>query len=197
MQRVVFKLIISVLLAESWGGAYARAELMLSLSSSANLEALSVNQIVSFDVRLSGLANPQELDYLAATISFTDNLWGIPTVEAGAIVPDPLDFLSSTSAGLADAAFLASSSDATNHICTDGIFFTFQTQVLKPGDGRIGFSWVDATEFNASDPDTSIPLDIATGSSLDVRVVSEPTMLFLMTTAATVAAPFFLKRRKP
>jgi hypothetical protein len=147
------------------------------------------------------LANGQELDSLYATIHYTDALLGPPTVVKGAILPqplsDPADFVSAEDAGLADASFLTFSPDSAHHIQTDGVFFSFETEVMALGAGQLWFNYVDASQFNPDAPENPIFITPAMGPALDFRaVVPEPAAWVLLAAAGLAAVPYFLKRRR-
>src|SRR4051794_5533059 len=87
------------------GTHVSRAEPMLFFSTTArDLNNLTVGQSISFDVNLSGINGPTDnLDLLAATVTFDGELLGTPSIHPGSIVPDQTGFLSAAMPGLADA----------------------------------------------------------------------------------------------
>jgi hypothetical protein len=173
----------------------AHAAPKLSITSSSVLDALPVGHAVTFHVELSDLAVGQELDFLAATVNYTGALLGPPTITKGGILPqplaDPADFTFDAAAGLADASFLTFSPDSAAHISTNGVFFSFDAQVLKAGAGSLSLTYVDAS----LSPNT--PEDVTAGAALNFRAVDvpEPAAWLLVATAAIAAFPYVVLRR--
>jgi hypothetical protein len=102
------RIIAIALLASAWllQGPSARADLQLSItqdpSSTADLNALTPGEQVTFDVTLSGLdvAGGQTIGTLGGTVTFDQSLLGTAlSITAGGIVPDPTGFLNSFSNG--------------------------------------------------------------------------------------------------
>ncbi len=103
-------------------------------SSTANLNALTAGQSVTFDVNLSGLdiANGQALGSLEGTVAFDGSLLGQPvSISPGSIV-DPTGFLPASNPGLADGSYLYLFSDSNALITQNGTFYSF-TVVVQPG----------------------------------------------------------------
>jgi hypothetical protein len=177
-----------------------QADVLLSLNSLQNLQALPVGQLVTFQVQLTGLPAGEQLDSLAATVHYTSSLLGAPTVHQGAIIPqpvfDPQDFLSDASAGVADATFLTAGLQSAYHIGSNGVSFSFDAQVLQAGTGHLSFDFVDASQFNSADPNHPFFFTPATGSALDfTAVVPEPSAWILLGTAFLAVTVYGLKRR--
>lgn len=178
----------------------AQADLMLSLTSSVNLDALPVHQPVTFDVWLSGLETGQELSALAATIAYT-NL-GSSSISWGGIVPGTGD-LDSNGDGQADASFFAGGSQSADRICGGGIFFSFEAVVQNLGEGELRFSYASASQFDpprdfsSNDEDNPVVCDPVIGSVLKFTAVEvpEPSTWVLLVTVALAAVSFCFKRR--
>lgn len=121
--------------------AAASAAPMLSLSSSADLAHLTPGTPFTVDVLLSGLPSGAALSELSATVKFDQAVFGAPTsITPGLIVPqplaDPLDFLSASAPGLADASFNTFSTSAATQVTSNGVFyhFTLTPQTTGAGD---------------------------------------------------------------
>lgn len=155
--------------------APGQAEVLLSLSSPADVNHLTVGQSVTFNVDLSGL-DPQDpgtyLSFLDATVQYDNILLSPSTVMVGSIVPDATNFtgtgLSNKADGLYDGVFAASPSDP---ISTNGTFFSFTATTLAAGDGTITFESdaatlaVDPTQTTQFNPDTrSLSFHIEAGA---------------------------------
>src|SRR5689334_2067271 len=107
----------------------SRADFVLSLSSTADVNHLQVGDTVTFDVGLSGvtIGDPTTyLSYLAATIGYDSSLLSPnPFVSPGAIISDPSGFVGTgypaAADGYYDGVFISSTP-----ISQDGTFFSFQ-----------------------------------------------------------------------
>jgi|GEM_PF-2970783 len=157
---------------------HAQGDPSLGLFSPApDLNTLVVGQAITFSVQLSELEVSQELDSLAATVTYDGSLLSVPSISPGAIIPDPLDdaldFLTLEETGLADATFMTFGINQPDHIVADGAFFSFDVVALAAGSGSVSFDFVSATEFNPLDPFDPIPLLIGVGPALSFTVVSE------------------------
>src|SRR5205823_7657882 len=87
----------------------ARADLLLTVtedaSSTADLNALTPGQQVTFDVTLSGLTT-ETIGTLGATLNFEETLLGTPlSITPGSIVPDASAFLPGPGPGVADGSY--------------------------------------------------------------------------------------------
>ena len=189
MRRVIFYAMVRFLVGVS---SMAKAELILSLTSSTDPLALPVGHSVTFYVNLSGLSQGQDLDLLAATIKYNGTFLTPSPVVKGAIIPSPLnnnsDFLSDPNAGLADATFSTSSTDPAHHISNNGVFFSFDAQVTEAGVGDLSF---DVAYANPDPNDPSL-----VGQSLHVATSTpEPSTWVLLGTAALAAVACCLARR--
>ena len=165
---------IVVIAALPFAAARTHAAVALSLGSdAAELGQLSIGVPVNFSVELSGLTGGQELDGLFATVGFDGALLGTPTtLTAGPIVPQALDFLTVTQPGLADGAFQTLSTQTTDHISTEGTFYSFQVTPQNTGTGTVSFQFVDAFQFNNSNPNAPINIGADAGASLNFTVSS-------------------------
>jgi len=188
-------------------GSIANAAPTLRLTSSADLQALRVNQTVTFEVYLSGLESDQELDSLGATISYSDHLIS-STITLGDIIPSSGDVFPDAS-GPISVLFMAGGDESTDRIRTPaagGLFFSFDVVVQhRLGQGSLVFDYADAsqaapTSLYYSSSDDEYPLYCycgpATGSTLEFNVVPEPSQWVLMMAAGLGAAAYFLMRRK-
>jgi hypothetical protein len=93
------------------------------------------------------------------------------------VVPNPLhnalDFVSQTDIGLADAAFATLGTQSANHISSPGVFYSFQVTPLAPGNGMIGLSFVDASQFNTIDPNQPLLIGAVASAPLSFTVLSD------------------------
>jgi hypothetical protein len=195
--------LIAIFLILGWGylGGLEAHAISISLESIENPQTVKVGDAVTFQVKLSGLENNQELDLLGVTIEYNGWLFGLPTISKGEIVPDPFadtkNFFTAPDKGLADASFKSSTSNTNRiyHIRSDGVFFSFQAEATHVGDGQVSVDVAYAMQFNSSHPENSTELDVGTGPALDVSVTPEPSVFVLLITAALAAAAYGLKQR--
>jgi len=170
---------VSAMAAMLCATSSVHAQVNLSLESNgANLSQLRVGDTATIEVRLGGLQSGQELDALSATILYDETLLSAPSVSHGPIVPDPLadpfDFLVWEEPGIAEGAFLTMGTESSDHVLSNGTFFSFEITVLGVGSGDFVFDFVDASEFNSADPFDPIPLTPSMGPPLQFTVVPEP-----------------------
>jgi len=163
--------------------ASASAQPALTLQAPSTVmqgETLTVNVV------LSGLQAGEQLDSLAATVNLTGAFSASPVIATGSIIPDPLDdsgdVALTADSGLADYSFLTFGIDSVDHISDNGLFFSFDIDANTLGSGAVEFDFVDATFFNASDPNNPTPASLSTGASLNINVVAipEPTTAVLV-----------------
>jgi hypothetical protein len=145
-----------------------QASVTLSLSTADDLSALGLGESVTINVDLSGLVAGDELEFLAATITFDDAVFGTPTaINPGAVIPDVTGFFASAFPGIADGLFDALFSTSGDPITTNGTFYSFDLTVVGTGSGVIGFDFVDA-QLVADLPD---PTPVDTGAALAFSTV--------------------------
>ena len=170
----------------------ATAQPVLSLgSTSANREPIEVDQSITIDVNLTGLADGDALDFLAATVEFDDSLFGTPLITVGDIVPDPEGFLGIADPDLADGSFDAFFTlSGVDSISANGRFFRFTTTALAEGSGTFTVTFADAMGVNAN----ADPIDGAdAGAPLTFTVVvPEPATALLLAVPAVLG----LRRRR-
>lgn len=176
-----------------------RADYVLSLSTSADVNHLQLGESVTFDVSLSGI-DPNNSDtylsYLAATVSYDNSLLSSPSaVNPGAIVPDLTGFfgtpLSNAADALYDGVYVASTP-----ISSSGAFFSFQVTATAVGSGTLSFSADAATLANASPqnpqltPDT-VSLDFTIEAGGPGTAVPEPPPFVLLISSFLGGLLFF------
>lgn len=177
----------------------ARADLVLGFSSDApDPLHIAVDQIVTFQVLLTGLGdsgNPSELSELGVDVAYDSTLFGMPTVSAGAIVPDPSidSFTPVEIAGSAGAVYDTIFSGAMN-ISADGIFFTFTVKALRAGSGTLGFS-PSPSAFDSSNDPVTLDSSATYAFSISSQAVPEPSSLVLLSVALCGAASRKVIRR--
>lgn len=125
-------------------GRASAGPLLFTLSSPDDLGSLTVGQTAHFDITLSGLAAVEQLVTLTGGVTFNTPLLGAPTaVHAGSIVPHPLanllDFQTFSAPGEADASFLTFSSNTSEQIISNGIFYGFDVEARTAGTGTLQF----------------------------------------------------------
>lgn len=181
----------------------AYGQISFSLSSPDNLNNLTVGSTATFHVSLSGVTSGQELDSAAAVVLFDSSLLDVTSITAGAIVPNPLsnplDFVSGSAPGLADATFFTLSPTTAHHLLADGVLFSFQAEVLGAGNGSVSFDFVDATEFTGSGPQGTLSA-VASQPLNFISVVPEPSSVALALGSIAVLAWIFgvnAKRKLP
>lgn len=157
-------------------GQSASAGVILSLSSSTNFDALAPGSTATIDVVLSGLNPGDELDFLAATVSFDTGILGSPTISPGAIIPDDAGFLSFASPGIADANYDNLFVFLLPKITSNGIFFSFDVTPINYGRGTFTFDFVDSIGFDGSF--NALPIVVA-GPDVPFASVPEPTPFIL------------------
>jgi hypothetical protein len=168
--------------------ASGRAEYILSLSTSADVNHLQLGESVTFDVSLSGIDpsnSGTDLSYLAATIGYDNNLISPnPIVAPAMIIPNRSGFVGTgfpTAAdGYYDGVYLASTP-----ISQDGTFFSFQVTTLQAGSGTLSFTATAATlasDSNQNDQFTpqTIGLNFTIEASGPGTVVPEPPTFVLL-----------------
>jgi hypothetical protein len=154
----------------------ARADLLLTASedpsSTANLNALTPGQQVTFDVNLSGLTGGQQIGTLGATLIFDQNLLGTPlAINPGAIIPDTSGFVTSPGGGVADASYSFIFANSSAPITSNGGFFTFTVAAQNTsGSGSVSFSFVGASDTSFNN------ITINAGSALPFQVVATSTV---------------------
>jgi hypothetical protein len=149
----------------------ARADFVLSIESSADVNHLAVGQAVAFDVRLAGI-DPADantfLNYLAATTQYDSTLLSVTAaVTPGAIAADPLNFLGTPLSGGADGLYDGVFLNSPTPISDSGTFYSFTVTTLRAGTGTLSFSAAAATLL--SDPDQNNQFT-PTLTSLDITV---------------------------
>jgi hypothetical protein len=156
--------------------AICEAGLIIDLSTSDNLTDIAIGQSVTLNVNLSGVLLGDELNFLGATVTYDSSRFGLPTINAGSIVPnplnDPLDFGTAPAAGIADAYFLTFGTNAAEHITSNGVFFSFSATALSSGPGSFSLQFVDAGTFDPTDPFTPITQLVDSGANLNYQVNS-------------------------
>ena len=196
MTRPLFCLVVTIVVGLA-AAASAQGQVSLSLESSGvNLSQLRVGDTATIEVRLSGLQAGQELDALSATIIYEDLLLSSPVIASGPIIPDPLDdpwdFITLADPGHAEGSFLTFGTDTAAHVTSNGVFFTFDVTATDVGAGAFSFDFVDATQFNSSDPFDPIYVPVDAGEPLAFTVVPEP-VSFMLVAIGTI---LLLMRRK-
>lgn len=150
----------------------------ISLSSAADLQSLAIGTPVTISVSVSGIEPGQTLSLLGATVVFDGLLFSLPSITPGAIVPnplsDPLDFLSSSDLGLADASFFTFSTSPMEQVSANGEFYSFTVTPQQEGSGTFEFSFVDAGAFDPENPEVPAYIDIEAGLPLSFQIVTVP-----------------------
>ena len=161
-----------------------------------DVDRLLVGQTVEIAVNLDELPEGTQLDSLATSVKFDGELLGVPSIQAGEILPDPLnepgDFLVSEDVGLADAAFLTFGTETSNHIASNGTFFTFRVTPVQLGSGTVAFEFAGATQF---DPDGPLVIELATGPDLTFTVVPEPSACLMLLIGIAILIRRRVRRR--
>ena len=155
------------------------APLSLQLSSSDDLTALGVGDMVTVDVSLSGLQPGEELVSLTGSVLYPDPLMGTPlSINPGAIAPNAIDFLDLAFPGQADGSFVTFSPLAAAHITSDGVFYSFDVQAQAVGSGQFA---LDSLALIAEQHDPSFPIlrFPEAGPPLDFSVVPVPAAALL------------------
>jgi len=160
-------------------GGPAAAQVSLQMDSGGmDMSEMKVGDTATIGVRLTGLQPGQQLDTLAATVVFNGAALGTPTVTGGPIIPDPLnnplDYLTLTDPGYAEATFLTFGEEAADRIRDNGLFYSFDVTAVAPGRGMFRFDFGDATAPNSEDPLDPIVVEVTTGDPLEFTVVPEP-----------------------
>jgi hypothetical protein len=179
------------------------ANLLLTLSSPDDLNHLTVGQVAHVDVSMTGLAAGEQLVTLTSGVTYSLGLLGPPTlVQAGPIVPDPLnalaDFQTTTTANEADASFLTSSNAAAKDITSNGDFYSFQVTGAALGTGSFHFDPLAliAEQFDPGNPNSPILRTVDAGPALNFTVVvPEPQSGLLGLTVAAAVGALVSRRR--
>jgi hypothetical protein len=169
----------------------AAGTITLALSSPDDLQSLSIGTPVTINVSLSGVEPGQTLSLLGASVAFDGSLFSLPTIAPGTIVPDPLsdplDFLSTSDTGLADASFFTFSALSSEQISQNGEFYSFAVTPIQEGNGVFEFTFVDAGAFDPDNPDVPAFIDIGAGLPLAFQIaVPEPSTAVLAVMGAIV-----------
>ena len=200
----VVVLVIGVLLA--WMSGTCRAEsITLSLSSDDDLTNVPVGQTVTIKVEMFGLEFDEELEYLAAIVTFDGAILGTPlsiTPHATPdgilpdLDPDPLwpawpPFVSGAFPGSADGSYDSFFSSTLLPIEDNGLFYSFDVTAQALG----------TTELTLDFPDALGPfgglVTITLGDPLTLTATPEPTevvgLVSLLLTGLAVAS---VRRRR-
>ena len=179
-------------------GVCAHASLQLSLSSDApDLNNLTVGNAVTFDVVLSGLTPGDSLDYLAATVTYTDGPLSEPVITPGSIV-DPTGFLSTTGPGLADGSYDMWFSFTGDPITANGTFFSFEVSAESAGSGTVSFDFVDSMGVDGSflALETVVPGPDLPFTVVDSGEIPEPCSVLVWAGLLSFCVGVFVTRRQ-
>ena len=150
----------------------------VSLSTASDLSSLSLGDVVTIDVVLSGLLLGDELEYLSAAID-TQLFMPLASPTAGPIA-DPLNFTGASLPGGVDGffdSFFGLNPGA--NITSDGIFYSFSLKAATLGSGEISISSaLVAIDLDPMLPDFADPT--ATGDPLQFTIIPEPGALSLL-----------------
>jgi len=182
---------IPVLVTVCWVAVFTATAsagmLTLNLSSLTDLSAVTVGDTFRVDVSLRGLEAGEALVTLTGGTAFSSALGTPLGASAGSIVPnppaDPLDFQTIVRPGQADANFLTFSTNASEQITDNGVFYHFDVEALAPGSGSLSLRplALAAEQFNSQDPSSPILRDVAAGQDLQfTAIVPEPSVWQLM-----------------
>lgn len=177
-----FFTVVGMLVLWASTASVSHAVLTLELSSPDDLLNLTVGDTATIEVSLAGLdtAAGEELVSLTGSVLFPGAILGTPTsMTAGSIIPnplsDPLDFQTFAAPGQADGTFITFSVNSSEHITTNGTFFTFD---VTAGHAGSGVFTIDPLAISAEqyDPTGFLPIlrtDLTAGPDLPF-VVRQP-----------------------
>ncbi|MEZ6134981.1 MAG: hypothetical protein R3C53_08745 [Pirellulaceae bacterium] len=201
MSRIclMFAILLAVPTANAWAGA-----ITLTLSSTDDLENLTVGDVVTIDVNLLGLDESigDFIDLLSADVLLPTDIFGTPNLPtAGGIISpadaaDPFVFNPLSIPDFASASYFF----GLNPIVANGVFFSFQATVQQAGTGQIDFD--TPPQVLGLKGDFSDFIDTAfTGSPLNVVATSpfvavpEPTTFAVWTMLACAGLAAGRRRR--
>ena len=171
MRRILFVLVAALPLGPS---NLAALQLSLSPSLAVPIE-IHVGETLKLDVDLSGVSAGQELSVLAATVSLDGEILSQPVISPGDILPrplhNPLDFVSSSDVGLADATFLSFGLDEVHHISTDGTFYSFDVTATAEGLSNIAIDFLHAAMFDERNPNEPMLVEITPSEPVQIQVL--------------------------
>lgn len=163
--------------------SHAGVMLTIQQQGSADLNALAIGQMVTFDVLLKELGTGESLDYLAATVGFDGNLLGTPSILLeGVIVPDVSGLLLSSATGIADGNYDVLFAATGSPIVANGVFFSFTVEALAAGSGVLDFSFLDAQDSAGS---VLFTADVPLSFNIVTATVPEPTSWLILFVSAS------------
>lgn len=115
----------------------SQGALILTMESSDSLLNLQVGDMITVDVRLTGvddlLTGGTTIDVVLATVDMIPGLFGTPAMSVGPIVPGSLVLLN-PAPSQADFFYI---DDQGNNLIGDGILFSFSVTAVAAGAGAI------------------------------------------------------------
>jgi hypothetical protein len=160
-----FALVVSLLLIPKC--TTAGVVISIQAQGTVDLQNLVVGQVFSVDVILSGLQPAEELNYLAASITFDSTLLGDATyVVAGSIVPDLHGFAGFGTSGLADGNYDVLSSLSGARISSIGTLYSFSITAQQ-----VGSDFIDIDLFSLAARDRNdLVVTVDSGAALHYRI---------------------------
>jgi hypothetical protein len=178
--------------------------LMLVVTSPNDTTHLTVGQTITVDVGVESLSPGQDLTELSATAFYDSTVFSSAvSLAPGAIVPSPLfsptDFQTSTGTGTATGTFDTLGTTTADQITTNGVFFSFQLQVIGAGSGIININPATLTAglYNSDDVSHATALSAQVCDNLSFNAttsVPEP-HTWLSGLLAVVAGGLFMVSR--
>ena len=176
--------LLPVLLA-TWGVNEARADLILTLSSSDDFSTFAVGNTATFNVSLSGVTPAEEPGFLKVVIGYDPVVLQALNITPGSIVPDTAGFDSAGSSPGTVSAFYDDSFVFSSPITTDGVFYSFQVTRLTTDGTELFFASFAAQD----DAGNNIALSATPDSFLiPARAVPEPSSILLIFLGASAIA---------
>ncbi|MAE64609.1 MAG: hypothetical protein CMJ18_10115 [Phycisphaeraceae bacterium] len=162
-------LVVAIMTMTALNSSPARGVTISFSSTPADLSSLAMSDLVTIDVNLDGLGPTGTLELLAATVDFDATVFSLTGITPGPIIPDPFGFFGTPGPGFADGLFDAFfTSSGTDLITMNGIFFSFDLEVIGAGAGEIdldfGEAFVDVLGFVEEPVDMGPPLEFAAPS---------------------------------
>lgn len=152
------------------------------LTLTAPTTSVAVNQPVTVQVSLSGLADGEALDFLGATIDVSKSLFALPaTPAAGAIVPAAgladfdADVIDVPAEGKWEVSAFYISLDGSNLVTANGTFYTFE--LIPTAEGTLTLDFLPDSLMATTAPNGDA-LSLTAGTPLQLTVsVPEPAVV--------------------